>query len=63
MELTTTEKGLIELNRVYNPILLKSDGHEDFIICMRDSGFEFNYNDVWYSAKCGKIILMETSND
>ena len=45
----------IILKKVYNGIGLESDDNEFFSICMRDSGFEFKYNNIWYEAKEGII--------
>jgi hypothetical protein len=47
--------GELEVTHVYNPIVLKTDSGEYLAICMRDSGFEFKYQGVWYSAKGGVI--------
>ena len=47
--------GNIELTSVYNPIILRTDSGEILAITMRDSGFEFKYQGVWYSAKGGVI--------
>ncbi len=45
----------IVLKEVFDGILLESEDKETFGICMRDSGFEFNYQGVWYEAKEGTI--------
>ena len=55
MKISTTEKGEMVLNEVYNPVTLKSNAKEKFQICMRDSGFEFTYNNEKFEAKEGKI--------
>lgn len=55
MKISTDENGEIEVTEVFNGINLKSDAGETFGICMRDSGFEFKYNGVWYEAKEGVI--------
>lgn len=43
------------LKEVYSGVLLISRDKEEFGICMRDSGFEFQYAGVWYEAKGGVI--------
>jgi hypothetical protein len=45
----------IALKKVFNSILLVSEDKDVFGICMRDSGFEFQYGGTWYEAKNGKI--------
>ena len=54
-KLDVTEDGGIVLKEVYSGVSLKSDDGELFTICMRDSGFEFNYGGNWYEAKDGII--------
>jgi len=56
MEITTSQDGTIEIRKVFNSIILITDKGERISICMRDSGFEFMYKDVWYSAKEGKFL-------
>lgn len=51
MEISVTDDGTIELRYVYSGILLKTADNETIGICMRDTGFEFNYNGTWYSAQ------------
>lgn len=60
MEITINERGMLQLERVFNPIVLKSGADEEIIICMRDSGFEFEYQGNKYEAKGGSIL--KTSN-
>ncbi len=55
MKITTTENGEIQLEEVYNPIVLKTRDGEVMAITMRDTGFELNYQGKWYSAKQGVI--------
>ena len=43
------------LKEVFSGVLLVSRDNEEFGICMRDSGFEFQYAGVWYEAKGGVI--------
>ena len=57
-EVSTDEDGLV-LKHVYSGVsLITSDG-EHMGICMRDSGFEFNYQGKWYSAKNGVVESQE----
>ena len=43
MKLTTTENNEIQLEEVFNSIILKTSDGEEMAICMRDTGFEFKY--------------------
>lgn len=45
----------IILKEVFNGVGLETDDGESFGICMRDSGFEFNYGGVWWEAKNGRV--------
>ena len=55
MKTTVNENNLIQLEEVFNPIVLKSGSGERLSICMRDSGFEFMYEGKMYSAKEGEV--------
>ena len=55
MKVTTNEHGIIQLEEVFNGIILKTRDVEIMNICMRDSGFEFNYQGKWYFAKEGFV--------
>lgn len=55
MKVTTTEKGVIQLEEVFNGIILKTPAGEEMSIYMRDSGFEFNYQGELYFAKQGFV--------
>lgn len=55
MRVEVNETGNIILKEVYNGIGLESNNGETFDICMRDTGFEFNYDGTWYSAQKGVI--------
>jgi hypothetical protein len=59
MKVTTDENGVIQLEEVFSGIALKTRDGEIMGICMRDSGFEFNYQGKWYSAKQGIIKPFE----
>ncbi len=55
MKITVTQNKEIQLEEVYNSIVLKTKDGEEIAICMRDSGFEFRYQDNWYFAKEGNL--------
>jgi len=62
MKISVDENNNILLENVYNSIILKTSDGEEMAICMRDSGFEFKYEGVWYSAQCGDIKNMKFSS-
>lgn len=55
MKIKVNNDNQIELTKVYNSICLKTDDNEIIHICMRDTGFEFKYNNNWYSIKNGEV--------
>lgn len=55
MKIEVEENNAIVLKEVYNGIVLKTNDNDEFGICMRDSGFEFRYNGIWYEAKEGVV--------
>lgn len=55
IKLSVDEDGDIVIENAFNGVLLKSTDGEKFGICMRDGGFEFSYNNIWYSAVNGQI--------
>jgi hypothetical protein len=55
MKISVTQNKEIQLEEVYNSIVLKTKDGEEIVICMRDSGFEFRYQDNWYFAKEGNL--------
>ena len=59
MKMRVGEYSEIILEEVYSGIVLVSEDCERFTICMRNSGFEFNYGGMWYSAK-GGILEVDT---
>ena len=59
MKTTVNQDNLIQLEEVYNPIVLKTKDGEEMIISMRDSGFEFKYQNNWYSAQWGVIEKLQ----
>ncbi len=58
MEVRVLEDYSIALEKVFSGLLLVSPDKEEFGICMRDSGFEFQYAGTWYEAKSGVIKLL-----
>ena len=62
MKLTTDENGIV-LEEVYSGISLKTRDGEFMGICMRDTGFEFNYQGVWYEAKKGVVNKLGENSD
>lgn len=58
MKVTVKEDYTIQLEQVFNPIVLKTADGEEIAICMRDSGFEFKYQGASYSAKNGRVEHM-----
>ena len=55
MEITINEHGVIQVEKLFNGITLKTTSGETMTICMRDSGFEFNYQGELYFAKEGYV--------
>ncbi len=55
MKVSVLENNMILMEEVHNPVMLQTRASEKMIICMRDSGFEFKYQDDWYFAKEGKL--------
>jgi hypothetical protein len=62
MKVTTNEQGVIQLEEVFNGIILKTKDGEEMSICMRDSGFEFRYQGERYFAKEGYVEPFKTSS-
>ena len=48
---------LIQLKKVFEPIVLISAEGEELSICMRDTGFEIMYDKELYQFKQNKCIL------
>lgn len=59
MEINAGKNGEIVFSKVYSGMVLQSDAGERMGICMRDSGFEFCYNNIWYSAKEGVVSRLD----
>ena len=55
MKITVNEDKVMQLEEVFNSILLKTPSGESMYICMRDSGFEFTYEGKWYYAQNGHV--------
>lgn len=55
MKIEVDENNEILLTEVYSGVGLKTNDNEYLGICMRDTGFEFNYNGTWYEAKQGTV--------
>jgi hypothetical protein len=55
MEITINEHGVIQVEKLFNGITLKTTSGETMTICMRDSGFEFKYQGEMYFAKEGYV--------
>jgi len=55
MKITVNQDNAIQIEEVFNGIVLKTNDGEEMSICMRDSGFEFKYQDKWYFAKEGHV--------
>ena len=55
MKITINEKKVIQIEEVFNSVVLKTNDGEQMYICMRDSGFEFKYQGKWYFAKEGYV--------
>ena len=56
MKIIVNEDKVMQLEEVFNSILLKTPNGEKMHICMRDSGFEFTYEDKSYYAQNGHIV-------
>jgi hypothetical protein len=62
MKVTVTEDLGIQLEEVFSGLTLKTESDETMSICMRDSGFEFNYQGEWYFAKEGFVEPFKKSS-
>lgn len=56
MKIEVGEDREIVLKKVFNSIVLESEDGEQFVICMRDTGFEFRYAGRCYHAKEGELF-------
>lgn len=55
MKVEVDQSGNIFITEVYNSIILETADKEMMALCMRDSGFEFMYQGIWYEAKEGRV--------
>ena len=55
MKITVNEENTMQLEEVFNSVVLKTSEGEEMAICMRDGGFEFKYQGKWYFAKEGTV--------
>lgn len=53
MKIEVGERGMMILREVYNPIKLITNKGEEFVIAMRDGGFEYLYDGKWHSLQSG----------
>jgi hypothetical protein len=58
MKIDVNKDGNIRLQEVFSGVLLETSDGEFLGVCMRDSGFEVNYNGRWYSMKEGLVVEM-----
>lgn len=63
MKVTVNEQKVIQLEEIFNGITLKTPDGEEMNICMRDSGFEFTYQNQRYSAQKGIIQEVNIKTD
>ncbi len=62
MKIEINEEHDFILKEVFSGVGLESEDGEEFGICMRDSGFEFHYEGIWYEAKNGTLKEMGSEN-
>lgn len=55
MKIEVDENNEILLTEVYSGVGFKTNDGETLGVCMRDTGYEFNYMGTWYEAKDGEI--------
>ena len=58
MKLRVDENGEILLEEVFSGVGFKTHKGEFLGVCMRDSGFEVNYEGTWYSLQGGEVTPM-----
>ena len=51
----TVQGSDVVLKEVYSGVMLETAYGKKFGICMRDTGFEFNYGGGWWEAKNGEV--------
>ena len=57
MKIEVTEQYNILLKEVYNGVILETNAGESIVLCMRDTGFEIQYEGRKYLTKQGRIVL------
>ena len=60
MIIEVNDKFEFVLKKVFKMVHLETE-KEKFGICMRDTGFEFQYGNKWYSAQNGRIQELVSS--
>jgi len=60
MKIETNEKGELIFKEIFNGIGLETPDGDMLGICMRDTGFEFQYHGIWYQAKNGVVMPLGT---
>ena len=55
MKISVDEDRELLLEEVYSGVGFRTNDGETLGVCMRDSGFEINYNGQWFSLQKGKI--------
>lgn len=58
MKININDKNVIQIEEIFNTIVLKSS-NEEIYICMRDGGFEFSYNGDNYCIKEGLVYKLK----
>jgi hypothetical protein len=61
MKISVNQDNTIQLEEVFNPVILKTADGEEMAICMRDGGFEFKYQGEMYFAKGGYVEPFQKS--
>ncbi len=51
------------MRHVYSGVGFRTDDDEFFGICMRDSGYEFNYGGSWWSAQGGRVEVLRGGSE
>jgi len=59
MKISVDEDNELLITEAYSGVGFKTSDGETFGICMRDTGYEFNYMGKWFEAKGGHIIPMK----
>jgi hypothetical protein len=62
MKIEINQDSILVLKEIFSPVQLKTAYGEIISICMRDSGFEFTYNDETYEIKKGIVKKLLDKN-